>query len=208
MNTIHLCEYVNRFPGSDFLIVGKGPTRYAYEKLAGHTGPMAFINETVRMEHLATASPETFFFAHDSKQKAEVHARTRSTVVMPRGPAVNPRSGRKMLSDDMLGSLPPKVVPYWYGNFWSDAELDERSRQWVAEHERLYQHSGTIHTAMHFAWLCGAAKLILVGCSGDSKGYDPRLEVSYGPARAGVYRKIRGQQDRMGKLLNMEIEYR
>jgi len=66
---------------------------------------------------------------------------------------------------------------------------------------------GTIHTALHFAWLSGAREIAFIGCDGRPDGYDPRLAIRSGAPDLGVQAKIRANQDRLCRRLGLEAEY-
>ncbi len=82
------------------------------------------------------------------------------------------------------------------------------NRDHIARIGELYTHSGTIHTALHFAWLCGFKRVELIGCDGIGGGHDPRLENRSNSAAASQYDTIRRVQDLLVRIFGLQASYR
>ena len=128
-----------------------------------------------------------------------------STVVVPRTAAFDRSGKRPMLAAADVGHRARKVCLYEWGGWWDDATLAGYTRADVRTHRRLYLNSGTIHTAVHFAWLAGARKILFIGCDGWHREYDQRIGVRSVPGCS--YAKIRRVQDRELALLGLAAEY-
>jgi len=201
--------FQNRYMGGVCHVVGRGPTEYDYESLADVNGPIFFINDAVCLERLARS--DTFFFAHDRHLRRWLDGSVRSTAVLPIEGDVLSGLGKRT-----LGHRAP-VVLYHQGRK-NDRELLEMERQHVARREQLLIHSGTIHSAIHFAWFCGFSDLVFIGCDGISRnhpsmrsggvdgGYDPRLE-NRSLSRPADYRLIRRVQDLLVQLFGLRATY-
>ena len=213
-------QYVNRYAGRRFVIIGKGPTRFQFENLTSVDDPIIFINDVVQFECFARHSVETFFFAHDTCQAVWLTPKLRSAAVIARAEAKD-RTGRAMLcAEELPGAGPPcSLVTYEWGGWYGEDEpacagrLSRCGREQIARTGKLYLNSGTIHTAIHFAWLCGASKITFIGCDGFAgstdagKTYDRRIDLKSDCRPVGVFAKIRQVQDRMCAELGIETEY-
>ena len=213
MNRFELLDYRNKYPKSTWVIVGKGPNHFQFENLASVKGPVIFLNDAVQFERHATSSVETFFFAHDCRQAEWLkpdHG-LKSTVVMATGATWDKQHERRMLSVDKDipdGFTRPLDIYRWGG--WHGETLQHHSSIEIAKSGKLHLHSGTIHTALHFAWVCGAQKIVLIGCDGHGATYDSRVDLkSQCPQHANdsVFRKIRMEQDRICKVLGLQTDY-
>jgi hypothetical protein len=88
-------------------------------------------------------------------------------------------------------------------------------REQIADAQQLYRHSGTIHSLLHFVWLCGFARADLIGCDGISQedapttggGHDPRLENRSNSWANHEYRTMRQAQDLLIRLFGFEARY-
>lgn len=200
-----LTEYVNRYAGTDWLIVGKGPTRFRYPHLSEHEGPVVFLNDAVQFERHASNAAERFFFAHDRCQAVWLDDMA-SIPVLARSGAFDAGGKTEMLSWENAGTSREGVVYDWCG--WHDWLTVERlSRYQLAEDGRLLLNCGTIHTAIHFAWMAGAASVTFVGCDGFEQTYDPRIQLDSRCVPGGVFAKIRRAQDRECEALGLQVRY-
>jgi len=198
--------YLRRYEGQRFTIVGKGPTRFRFENLVECDGPVIFLNDAVQFEAFAANAPETFFFAHDKRQEIWL-PRIRSTAVLPESGAEDSGAGRPMISVASLDVEPAgPVVSYRWGGWYGDG-LARHTREDVAASGQLALNCGTIHSAIHFAWLCGAGEVRFVGCDGFAPGYDDRVSIDSGGRPLGAFAKIRQVQDRMCCSLQLPTRY-
>jgi len=180
-------QYRDKYPNSRFTIVGKGPTRFDYANLGDIEGPIIFLNDAVQQEGLAGRSAETFLFSHDQCQMTWIEPGLTSTVVIPRANAVS-SGGKQLLSAEVLGERGncARCITYEWRDEWRQTPQDVAyltDRDKIATTGHLYIRSGTIHTAIHFAWLCGATEITFIGCDGaESAGlaYDKRIAVRSG----------------------------
>jgi len=212
-------EYRNAYAGRRFWIVGKGPTPFAFENLCEIDDPIIFLNDAVQFERFAAAAPETFFFAHDPRQRVWLTPLLRSTAVLPLRDATG-STGKTKLS---VQSAPAEtasvasVAAYtWADEYRRDpARVSRRSRGDLARTGRLFVGPGTIHTAIHFAWLCGANGISFIGCDGwpghnstdPAAAYDPRIDLRSGGPSLGVHVRIRKTQDWLCGQLALATEY-
>lgn len=205
-----LGEYHNRYAGRRFVIVGKGPTRFRYENLAHVTDPVIFINDAVQFEKHATAAPETFFFAHDECQAVWLTPQLKSTAVLPRqkpdDEPVDPIQQRLFTSVTPAAQNVASLVGYtWRGRF--GPTVGELSRDDIVSRDQLCLWGGTIHSAIHFAWLCGADEIAFIGCDGAGKAYDKRIDVRSHGVNLGAFAMLRKRQDAMCEALGLYANY-
>lgn len=218
-----IAEYLNRYKGRRFVIVGKGPTQFRYENLAEVADPVIFINDAVQFEGHAKQAPETFFFAHDKMQGIWLD-RIKSTAVLPLCNSVDCK-GVPMVSVEWLKSseefrVPKDVVAYGWDNNWREDRDPVKSltREQIAESRNLFIGNGTIQSAIHFAWLCGASEIDFVGCDGFMHGeamYDKRVNVlgadtmsdKTSEHRARIFSSLRRWQDWLCEALQMPTLY-
>jgi len=211
-------EYRGAYAGRRFWIVGKGPTRFAFENLCEIDDPVIFLNDAVQFERFAAAAPETFFFAHDPHQRVWLTPQLRSTAVLPECDATG-STGREKLSARSApeAATVASLATYtWAEEYRRDpARVARLSRSEIARTGRLFVGPGTIHTAIHFAWLCGASGISLVGCDGwrghnstdPAAAYDPRIKLRSGAPSLGVHVRIRKTQDWLCEQLGLAAEY-
>ena len=207
-----IAEYVDRYRGRRFVVVGKGPTEFQFPNLASITDPIIFINDAVQFECFAVNSAETFFFAHDECQAVWLTPELSSTAVLPRASTPqeearhHPHQNRLFAADHVqqLADLRSYITYEWEGR--DDALLDMRRDQ-VASDGRLYANCGTIHSAIHFAWLCGATEIAFIGCDGTGLDYDERIENRADGPNLGQFARIRRVQDMMCERLGVDAEY-
>lgn len=217
-----VAEYRGRYAGRRFTVVGRGPTPYAYESLRDLADPVIFINDAVQLEQFAGRSPETFFFAHDACQGTHLERGIRSTVVIPEAPLDGDRRKtrqRRLYAvehPDWMGGH--RVRTYkWGGRYWQkNRSLADVSADELARTQRLAlcggtsdprYAGGTIHSAIHFAWLCGAREIAFIGCDGKGQDYDNRLENRSQGINFGVHDRIRAAADRMCQELGIDTLY-
>ena len=209
-----IAEYRDRYAGRRFVIVGKGPTQFEYKRLAEFADPIIFINDAVQFECHAMRAPETFMFAHDQCQTVWFKPGLRSTVVLPLVDSIS-SGGKPMLSVATAGERLADVnyVTYKWHNEWRNNPTDRtylRDKDNIAKNGHLYLRTGTIHTAIHFAWLCGAARLTFIGCDGKEPAgasYDARIAVRSGGKPLHVFQRIREHQDWLCEALRLPVEY-
>lgn len=212
--------------GSTFVIVGKGPTELRYEDLGKMNNPFIFINDAVQLEGFAVRAAARFWFAHDAIQSIWATAPGISACVLPLADAYD-SAGRPLISVaqviDELGAhnegtydpsyeLPRQILGYhWALDKWRRLGiqgLTEVTKHGLARSGELFLNSGTIHSAIHFAWLCGAHKIAFVGCDGIAEaGYDKRLALRGTPYAGRYYPKIRRVQDQMIEALGLQGQY-
>lgn len=214
-----VAAYCNRYPGSRIVIVGKGPTRFNYENLADITDPIIFINDAVQFERTACAAEDKFWFFHDVRQvDPYLHAGLRATPVVPLDGATDSAGKPMATMADLAESWHAGCITYRWGGwdmFKTEKPWKIDTREAVAKDGRLYLHSGTIHTAIHFAWLCGAKEIVFIGCDGYEKwntssadtAYDPRISIDSGCQPMSAFGKIRKAQDQMCEWLGLKTEY-
>jgi hypothetical protein len=199
--------YNNRFAGGCCYVVGRGPTRFDYRYLAEVREPMFFINDAVSLARLARS--ETFFFAHDLAMRVWLDGSVKSTAVLP-------------INGTVLGSPPATCLGHtgpvvYYRRQDEDREaLMRMNRDQLAEARRLFGHSGTIHSLLHFVWYCGFRKISYIGCEGVNEpssiaqpiacadGYDIRLPNKSKTRPGWNYDRIRRVQDLLTSLLGIE----
>ncbi len=198
--SVPLGDFNNRYAGRSCCIVGRGKTSFDYEKLKEFTDPIFFINDAVGLEKLGRA--ETFFFAHDSQTAVWLNETgLKSTAVLPTN-----GDFFRLPAGTTLNHRGP-VVYYRLRQTQREALL-LLNREQIAQRGQLYTHSGTIHTALHFAWLCGLKRLELIGCDCIGGGHDPRLENRSNSQPATQYHTIRKVQDLLLRLLGLQATYR
>lgn len=214
-----IAEYKNRYAGRRFVIVGKGPTRFQYENLGETDDPIIFINDAVQFDHAALPSIETFFFAHDPAQAIWLTSELKATAVLPLRDSVD-SAGISMLSVAGLETRlqSPQVVTYNWDRWWHEhrnvaeelaGAVRDRSR--IEHAGSLFVASGTVHSAIHFAWWCGASQITFIGCDGffrdATQSYDPRIDCRSQGKPRGMFRRIRRDQDWLCDVLGLSAEY-
>ena len=217
-----LASYLNKYPGRRFVIVGRGPTAFDFARLADVADPIIFINDAVQLEGHATASVETFFFAHDACQRVWLTPELKSTAVLPRmepsGEPAHPHQKRLFVLETPEALSVPRLVIYdWGGRYWAQGRsLAEFTREEIACAGTLALGGGnndkslaggTIHSAIHFAWLCGATEIAFIGCDGTGTDYEGRLENRSQGVNLGVHAAIRKAVDLMCGELGLDTEY-
>lgn len=216
-----LADYMDKYPRRRFVIVGRGPTSFDYEQLRQVADPVIFINDAVQLEHLAESAPETFFFAHDQCQKVWLTPELESTAVLPlSGPRPEPGAHQRRLfvTDTPEARSVQSLITYTWGSRYlaGGRKLSTVSRAEVARTGGLALCGncwrdgfcgGTIHTAIHFAWFCGADEITFIGCDGVRQGYEKRLEDRSQGVNLEVHDSIRNTTDLICRDLGLETSY-
>lgn len=211
-----LKDYLNKFVGGRFVIVGKGPTPFDFSTLGEIGDPVIFINDAVQFAPLATRSRQKFFFALDARQALWLKNLGGATPVLASGPddeylakyakLVPERLFTDHLPADQFPDPADGLVTWKYGHF--AGHLMELTRDEIARRNQLtVGFKGTIAPAIHFAWLCGAREIAFIGCDGNRAGYDPRIEIASGAPNLNQQAAIRANQDRICADLGLETEY-
>ena len=203
-----VAAFANRYRGK-WTIVGKGTTRFEWPNLSEVDGPIIFINDAIAYGGHAVNATAKFFFAHDQKMKCWLPGLDASAV-LPEARGKDGGGGRPMICvDDLDPSKPPAgVVTYGWDGWHTDEQIDAFTRESAAADGRLLLNSGTIHSAIWFAWLAGANEIDFIGCDGWGKGYDPRTKNASGSEPMGVFGKIRRVQDDLCRRLGIVTNYR
>jgi len=212
-------EYLNKYKGRRFVIVGKGKTQFDYRRLADIADPIIFINDAVQLAGTATRAAEKFFFTHTPGQLLWLKNLGGATPVLTGGPARGKAGTLEMASWSLVpeSDRPGNAVEYAWGGWWPDKRLRMTRREAAADSGQLYLAAGPIHTAIHFAWLCGARQVACIGCHGkvaDShKGYDGRItlrgpDIVSGKARDRFrrHRKLVESECRLLKLKLVDLD--
>jgi hypothetical protein len=198
----------NRYAGGSCHIVGRGKTNFVYELLGDVEEPIFFINDAICLEKYATKA-ETFFFAHDAQLLAWLDGSIHSTAVLPLTGKMFPLG-----SSTVLQHAGPLVFYRWRRT--NKETLLNMTRDQIMETQELYNHSGTVHSLLHFAWYCGFTRIALIGCDGTAPAdqqtgretYDLRLANRSGSIPAPWnYAKIRKAQDLLATLFGFEMIY-
>jgi len=213
MHISTLRDVVNSYPDSTVTIIGKGPTWYDYGNLPEiKDGPILFINDAAGWAHHAVNAPGRFFFAHDVVMSKWLCPTLKATPVLPEVGATDSAGAPMIGVDSAVASHAPDPIAYRWGG-WFDAEsvpgglFNLVDRKYAARDGRLYINSGTIHSAIHFAWILGAKRIRFIGCDGRGDAYDERVCNLTGSAGKGVFGKIRRVQDTLCDALGLETEY-
>lgn len=187
-----------KYAGRACYVVGRGPTEFDYEKLGDVEEPVFFINDAVCLEKYVRS--ESYFFAHDAVMGVWLDGRIKSTAVLPmEGNFLRETSG-------LTFGHGGKVV--FYRSLETKREqLLLLSRDRIAELGRLYMHSGTVHSVIHFIWYCGFGRVNFIGCDCGNGGYDRRLENLSESTSCFDYTAIGKAQGLLIALLGLEAVY-
>ncbi len=218
-------DFNGRYSGRTCCIIGRGPTRFDYTRLRQMADPVFFINDAVCLEKFVRT--DSFFFAHDHQLRPWLDGSIRSTAVLP----VEGKVLSWMPRPPMRHSGP---VVLYHRVIEDRGGLLAMNRQQIAGRAGLFVHSGTIHSAIHFAWFCGFTRIVFIGCdginpAGDRRavgtavvrttavgttvvgtapdGYDPRLENRSRSLPDCRYDNVRKAQDLMTALFGIEAVY-
>ncbi len=217
---------LDQFEGDHFVIVGKGPTQFCYEDLIQFEEPVVFVNDSIQFEKFASHSKARFWFAHDASQSIWAKAKGPSAAVLPLSGAFDSKGVPMITVDliirelgiDLAGSgaddtikIPRQLYGYrWALDKWLQLGiqgLTEVTKVGLSRNCELFLNSGTIHSAIHFAWLCGAHGIIFIGCDGIQGPYDRRIALRGSKLVGRCYRKIRRVQNEMMAALDLRAEY-
>ena len=188
-------SFMNRFAGQSAYVIGRGETSFDYDQLSDVNDPVFFINDAVSLE--AKSRGSTFFFAHDRQLLPWLNRDLKSIAVLP-------RNGR-MFTQTLQG-LPFSGRVVFYNWTEKDRALLTAARDYIAQKQKLFTHSGTIHSAIHFAWFCGIERVRFIGCQGIG-GHDPRLANRSNSTLDSDYSGIRQAQDMLVQVLGLHAEY-
>jgi len=203
-----IADYKNKFPGSHWTVVGKGRTRFDYPNLRHAPGPVIFINDAVQLEKHLDGQP-AFFFAHDIGQ-AYWLGRIKALPVLPATGAID------SLGVPLIGAgRRRRVVKYEWDETYRDSPINviNYTREDIAAAGNLFIGCGTIHSAIHFAWVAGADRITFIGCDGrdnsddNTATYDRRLGIDSRCQARACFGKIRDQQDWLLRKLGIEASY-
>jgi len=213
-----LKDYLNKYAGYRFIIVGKGITPYNYENLTKITDPIIFLNDAVLLEDKVTKSIETFLVTAHKSMKVLLTSNRTSTLVLPQGPTKNPPAGiehihnrGRIFARDLNPTEHGTIVGYdWSG--YKDKSLLKLSREEAAVSGSLYKAGSVCHLATHFAWICGASEIVYIGCDGNTPSklgspYDPRLSILSSGRGQGIFPELRNLQEEECKLLDIDYTY-
>lgn len=183
MTEVAFSSLCRRFAGQTGWVVGRGPTLFRYQDLAGAAGPVFFINDAVSQEQWLPPGHPSFFFAHDRSMADWLRGPPLRSlpVLITDQPTVGPKAGARpgLLSgpDDPLLAGVAQAVLYRGAGPLDPGSLLDRSREEIRDSGQLFLANGTIQPLLHFAWYLGCTHLNLVGCDGfPGVGYDGRLE--------------------------------
>lgn len=194
---IPLAGFLNRFKGRTAWVFGRGATTFDFAAIADIADPCLFINEAVALDRYV-AHDDCFWFALDSKHEYLLSS-MRSLPVLHRDGWAKP------------GKWAGVRRVAWWTQATKQGPLLDRSREDTARLRELYTSVGTIQPLIHFAWLAGIDRLMLVGCDGlDPNGdgnYDQRIP-DHSLKRPGAsYSRIRQEQDNTMERLGIVAEY-
>lgn len=206
---IPFSAFNNRYAGRECCVVGRGPTRFDYARLAQLDCPVFFINDAVSLEHHVRG--ESFFFAHDANQQVWLKRGLKSTAVLPLGGKFWGKfEGAPYVH---RGSMVLYEWPHSNG-----AKILERTRDELALARELTTCTGTIHSLLHFLWFCGFTTVKFIGCDGINdcsqlsllaapSGYDTRIANESESEPWWQYETIRTHQDRLCRRFALRAEY-
>jgi len=215
MERMHVGQFAGRHDGATMTIVGKGRTMFDYANLSQVDGPVIFLNDAVQFEHHVPERFASYFFCHHEHQAAHLGPALRSTAVLPASGARG-STGRPLIGADECEAADgvPRLATYQWADYFRGApeSVGTLSRRAVAESGELFIAQGVIHTAIHFAWLCGAERVRFIGCDGHTApgthAYDQRISTSESGSKPGTcFGKIRRTQDWLCDQLGLETEY-
>ena len=191
-------------------MIGRGPTDFDYNALSDLDEPVFFIKDAICLEKLARS--ETFFISQEAELRPWLDGAISSTAVLPRNGTI--------LTGAAGADLKHCAPVVYYDHRQQEGALLRMGRDEVARRQELFGHSGTIHSLIHFAWFCGFARMVLVGCDGiddrsalnrycnANRGYDRRLQNRSNSTSGGQYGLIRNAQDLLLTFLGIEPIYR
>lgn len=162
----HIDALLDRHVGQTVWIFGKGPSLDEFQ-IADAGAVRICINESLR----AVPCP-MYFFAHDEgpiRNVAETWPKRCNAILQ------QPRA----VFAEQCG-IPTKGIYVYEKRYCNDVvrNMDASS---IARHRSLYGNSGTVHCAIHFCRLIGAAKIVMVGFDGTG-GYARNIRLPDGGA--------------------------
>ena len=186
--TINLAAWANRYPAGEAWIFGKGPSIDVFDfARAGH--PRLALNAA------AWVVPQCdFAFAHDPREVAEPFPAGCAAVIEPKF--------AQQYEDAEV------IVPYTKRDnaLW----LLALARPDIVRLGCLFGHSGTVHSALHFAWLLGCTRAVLVGfdCDGGhARAVQAQMRPDAGaPDTPSHYRTILDTAIAQALALGMELQ--
>jgi hypothetical protein len=179
-------DFALRHVGETAWVFGKGPGLENFDFTSAGALRIC-INEALLLVPAAT-----YFFAHDERPIEHV------APTWPEDCWAISEPKRAIFAAE--SGIPVARIAAYHKRQRNDALLHCDSEQ-VAQQRGLYGHSGTIHSALHFCFLIGVVKVILVGCEG-SGGYASSLSMSI-PVGGGGHAVIRRDCEIMLQSLNL-----
>ncbi|MFM8312789.1 MAG: hypothetical protein ACKOA8_00720 [Deltaproteobacteria bacterium] len=191
---------------TEAVIIGSGPTFFDYSELSQFEHlPVLFINQMHQVSHFCP-SPRQYFFSHHIDSYLNVSPTTvwiRRMYLADNGYRghIETRSKpkNKFLTIDCQSQDIVADDNFFKTHDWL---LDKNE---VLIRNRFLALFGTITTAMHFAWFCGAKKLIMIGCNpySGSVDHDPRIggTMTCGPDMVHKNTVL------LPRYLNIEVEH-
>ena len=86
MKTLYrLADFEGKFVNEDCLLVASGPTTFDYQNLKNHSGPIAFINDTISISHYAGNRHNLFFSTIHADSYAEEMNQDGLILMLPKG---------------------------------------------------------------------------------------------------------------------------
>lgn len=205
MELIHLDHFVNIHKGEKMIIVGRGPTTFDYQELIGYPHPVIFINDAVALEN--NTCQQSYFFAHDKPMSAWFGKIKSYPVLLISWKRGHIPIARGLTDLQSYRNLEKATIYY---RAVHPEGLLYKSREEIGSIEKLYTNCGTIHAAIHFAWLCGVEELYFIGCDGRGHGrrnsYDRRLP-NKSDTHGWCHKNIRIVQDQLCEKLNLKTTY-
>lgn len=167
-------------------IFGKGPSLDAFD-FSQNNGVRMCVNESLK-----SVNNCDYFFAHDEKPIQNVAADwpkdCKAILEHPRAELARECG----ISEEAI---------YTYTKVRGDNAVRDLNADGIARQAKLYGNSGTVHCAIHFCRLIGAAHVTLVGFDGAG-GYAESLQLPPGGAQ---HERIR--QDAIALLKAMKLPY-
>jgi hypothetical protein len=197
-------SFCNAYANQECFVIGRGPTRYEYSDLTAVRCPIFFINDAVALEKFTKT--ESFFFAHDLRMACWLKRGIKSTAVLPRNRMGKIISGP---NDPALNTASCPILLYNWRTV-SRTTLLQLSRDALRDLGELYEHSGTIHSLLHFVWYCGFTRVNFIGCDGISNyraPYDSRIPNLSESSPFSAYRQIFAVQEYLCKTLRLDRKY-
>jgi hypothetical protein len=193
---IPFSSFNQKYTGRSCYLLGRGPTKFNYEDLSTVTDPIFFINDAVSLEKYTNS--ETFFFAHDPQMLVWMNGRIKSTIVVP-------IDGKVFRQTPGITLHHTGKIVFYHWLEQNREQLISLTRDQLAEVKQLYNHTGTIHSVLHFLWFCGFAKVNFIGCDAVG-GYDPRIATLSNSRPNPSYAEIGRVQKLLTTLFGFEVK--